>query len=229
MIQFTKIVFMAICLLISSHLFAQTDANTSPIAKKNFHITGSAGFGFPAIIGFALYIAAGKDIEPIKSTLPFMGKIEFSKKKWGAGITYTTNFQQAHFTFPNTNPKSIDNITVNTWSISTRGNYYIINKDYKHQGSALKRNANFQWYIGAGVGYIKAIQTTNNITYNTKKVKSNLFEALPISFEATTGTRYFINKYVGLFFEAGLGNFPIQLRDKGISDSYLQGGLSVRW
>jgi hypothetical protein len=223
---------VAILILLPFYCIAQkTNSSiketTKPIKKFNF--VASAGIGFPSVLGYVLVKNANKDIVVIKSNNPFMAKLEYQRKRWGAGINYTTNFQQFHLIWPNTNPKLIDNNVFNTWSVGAKGNYYLINRSYKHKLKSLKWNDQLQVFVGGGVGYIETTQKTQTLNFPYPPTVTKTYGTFPMSFEITLGARYFINQHIGFFVETGLGNSPIQLIDKGISDSYVQGGLSIRF
>jgi len=215
--NFKIFLFLFSGLLTSQQLLSQSTKTAYKPTEKKSHIIASAGFGFPSVLGYLAYKNSSANLEIIKSTNPFMGKLEYVKKKWGIGATFTTNFQQFHIKYANTNPPLVDNVSFNTWDLGLRGNYYFIHTN------------NFQYYIGGGLGYIETVQKTQTIGFPFPPTVTYTFGTYPMSFEATTGARYFINQYVGVFVEAGLGCSPIQLIDKGASDSYLQGGVSVRW
>jgi hypothetical protein len=227
--NFKIFLFLFSGLLTSQQLLSQSTKTAYKPTEKKYHIIGSAGFGFPSVLGYLAYKNSSANLEIIKSTNPFMGKLEYVKKRWGVGATYTTNFQQFHIKYANTNPPLVDNVSFNTWALGVRGNYYLINKPLYYNSYHDNIQDNFQLYIGGGVGYIETVQKTQTIGFPFPPTVTYTFGTYPMSFEATTGARYFINQNVGVFFEAGLGCSPIQLIDKGASDSYLQGGISIRW
>jgi hypothetical protein len=207
----------------------KTPIESSTMHTKKFHIIGSAGIGFPSVLGYVLIKNEGKTVVINQSTNPFMAKLEYCRKRWGIATSFTTNFQNFDLIWPNTNPKLVDNTIFNTWNIGLRGNFYLINKSFHHKINNLSWKDQFQLYIGGGAGYLKTTQKTRTVNFNEPFIVAETYGSFPMSFEATIGSRYFLNQYIGLFIEAGLGNSPIQLIDKGISDSYVQGGLSIRF
>jgi hypothetical protein len=197
--------------------------------KSNNSWIISGGYGYPSLLPFILINSAQKKIEILTATNPLMLKVEKKHRRHGLGITFTTNYQ--HYKIPYVSVAYYHDVTWVTYNIGARYNFYLLDKQFNHKYKTKAWQSNWQTYIGGGVGYIKAIQTTNtkNTALPVQEEVTETYGAFPMSFEATIGTRYLFNQHLGLFFEAGLGNSPIQIIDQGLSDSYLQSGISFRF
>jgi hypothetical protein len=208
----------------------QSFAKNINFSSDKYSVIASAGKGFPSLLGYIAAKNANKEIEKIQYMNPTMLKLEYTRTKWGVAITYTFNNQEFNLLWSNTNPQLRSNLQLKTWDIGLRGNFYFINKTLNTKiGKHLIKDY-FQWYAGGGIGYIETKQYTKFIGagFNDPATVTKTYGSFPMSFEATIGTRYFVGKYFGIFLETGLGNSPIQLIDKGASDSYVQTGLSIK-
>jgi hypothetical protein len=194
--------------------------------KKPGAIILSYGMGYPALLSYIVVKNANNQIVIEQAQNPIMAKAEFKKGRLGIAATFTTNFQRYRIEY---NIMNHSRIQWNLYSINARFNYYLLDKHLTLKLGKIKAKQNWQGYIGGGGGYVNATQKTG-VVQNPLLTPTieNMYENLPLSFEATLGSRYFINKYIGIWGEAGIGNIAYQWRDKGVADSYLQWGLSMR-
>jgi hypothetical protein len=186
-------------------------------------IIGSLGLGFPSIMGYAVANSANQTIIPERLYQPVMSKLEYKRGKWGVSLNYTTSFTQFRFHINNTS--TYNRISYNINSVTLRGNYYFLEKKIGQ-----KKKMQLQSFGGLGAGKIVAEQHTTTHYPGLPGLSSTAFtfEKFPMSLEATVGTRFFPIPQVGVFAEIGAGNMPIQLIDKFLGDSYIQGGISVK-
>jgi hypothetical protein len=215
--------FISILILLTINIHAQSYEDVmgtdKAIHKGNF--TLSIGYGTPSIVRAFLRKETKEDDLRITGYGPLCTKIDFMPfKNFSFGINAFYNYTDASWLDDGRDENMMwtkvrYGVRVNELSFNFKLNYHYL----------VRKRLDMYAGLGAGYGSIKA-ETYAETPYPAFFLRHSFPD--PLSFEATTGIRYFLHPNLGLFSELGVGRSWLLYEKYFLPEAVIQGGIFLK-
>lgn len=199
---------------------AQSQDNEQTVKRGQFSI--STGYAFPSALRIYLKVKPPTNEIKVNGYGPFMLKADFCPiNNFTIGLSAAYNFSDIYWFQNAHNALGVSEsfqygVEVNEFALGLRLNYHFYNKK------------NWDCYGGAGFGYgILNVETYTYAPKSTWHIQHTF--TTPRHYEATVGSRYFLDDHLGLFAELGIGQSWYLYRHYFFPAAFIQGGISIKF